>query len=80
MSTLSLRLPNSLHEAAKQLARADKISMNQFIALAVAEKLSALKTNDYLQVRSAKGNRKKFIDILKNAPDVNPPTQDLLDI
>ncbi|PCI35403.1 MAG: toxin-antitoxin system HicB family antitoxin [Thiotrichales bacterium] len=79
MSILSLRLPNSLHEAAKQFASEDKISMNQFVVLAVAEKLSALKTNEYLQVRSAKGNRKKFIDLLKNAPDVKPPKQDLLD-
>jgi len=38
MSVLSLRLPDSLHEQARELAEREDISLNQFIALAVAEK------------------------------------------
>ncbi len=48
MSTLSIRLPKSVHEQVKALARAEGISVNQFIALAVAEKIAALQTVNYL--------------------------------
>ena len=41
MSTLSLRLPDSLHEKVRELAAQDGISINQFIATAMAEKMSA---------------------------------------
>lgn len=38
MSTISLRLPDSLHERVRKLAKEDNISINQFIATALAEK------------------------------------------
>ena len=53
MSVLSLRLPDSLHEKARELAEREDISLNQFIALAVAEKMSALLTSEYLEERRA---------------------------
>jgi len=42
MSNISLRLPNSLHEFVRRLAEKDGVSINQFISIAVAEKVSAL--------------------------------------
>jgi len=48
MSTLSIRLPDSRHSITKTMASQDRISMNQFIATAVAEKVSALATETYL--------------------------------
>ena len=56
-STMSLRLPQSLHKGVKQAAKRDGISMNQFIITAVAEKLSALLTEDYLEERAKQGDR-----------------------
>lgn len=44
MGTLSLRLPSSLHKQLKKLAAQEGVSMNQLIALAVTEKMSALMT------------------------------------
>ena len=58
MSTLSLRLPESLHKALGELAHDDGISMNQFIATAVAEKIATLKAIGYLKDRASRGNRK----------------------
>ena len=55
MSTLSLRLPNSLHERARELAEREGISINQLIATALAEKRSALMTEEYLEVRARRG-------------------------
>ncbi len=49
MSSLSLRLPESLHQRLRELAKRDDISINQFIATAVAEKAAALLTVEYLE-------------------------------
>ncbi len=46
MSTLSLRIPESLHKRVKELSKKDKISINQFVASALAEKISSLDTLD----------------------------------
>ena len=64
MSTLSLRLPDSLHVKVKELAERDDISINQFIATAVAEKMAALVTLDYLTERAQRGSRAAFDRVL----------------
>jgi predicted transcriptional regulator len=78
MTTLSVRLSDSLHRQLKELARRDGISVNQFIATAVAEKMSALATEDYLQQRAAKGSAERFRQILSKVPDVPPDKYDAL--
>ncbi len=78
MSTLSLRLANSLHNEVKHLARKEGISINQFIASAVAEKMSALMTEDFLVERSKKGNKKAFLQAMSKVPNVEPETNDKL--
>ena len=78
MTTLSLRLPESLHKRIKNLADQEGISMNQFITLAVTEKMSALMTVDYLKERAKRGSRQKFEAILANVPDVEPEEYDML--
>jgi len=76
MSNLSVRLPDSLHETAKRLAQHDHISVNQFVTVAVAEKIAALLTEDYLEVRAQRGSRAKFEEILSRVPDVEPDEED----
>ena len=78
MSTLSIRLPDSLHKKVKELARQEDISMNQFIALAVAEKMSALMTVEHLKERAQRGSREKFEAVLAKVPDVEPEEYDRL--
>ncbi len=60
MSTISLRLPASLHKSVRELARKENVSINQLINTALAEKLSALMTADYLEDRAKRGRRAKF--------------------
>jgi hypothetical protein len=79
MSTISLRLPNSLHEKARELAQRDNVSVNQFITLAVAEKISALLTAEYLKERASRGSRAKFEAALAQVPDAEPEKYDRLD-
>lgn len=78
MSTLSLRLPDSLHKRVKELATREGISINQFVATAVAEKMSALMTEEYLQERARRGSRERFEAALAQVPDVEPEEYDRL--
>lgn len=52
MSALSIRLPESLHKYAKEYPAQEGISVNQLISTALAEKLSALATEDFLDLRA----------------------------
>ena len=79
MSAISIRLPNSLHEAAKALAKKEQISINQFITLAVLEKLSALGAEEFLNERAKRANRTRFLKVLDNAPNVEPEIFDKID-
>ena len=78
MSTLSLRLPNSLHRHLRELAQKEGISINQLISTAVAEKVSALMTADYLGERARRGSREGFERVLAKVPDTEPEEQDRL--
>ena len=58
MSTISLRLPDSLHQQVRKLAQKENVSINQLISSKVAEKMSALMTEDYLNARAVRGTRR----------------------
>ncbi|GJG89077.1 hypothetical protein tb265_42580 [Gemmatimonadetes bacterium T265] len=64
MSTISLRLPDSLHAQARALAKADHVSINQLVTTALAEKIAALLTVEYLEARAARGSRAAFDAVL----------------
>ncbi len=63
--TYPLRLPRSLKEAVERLSREDGTSMNQFVAMAVAEKVSALRTARFFEDRRARADFKAFDRIMK---------------
>ena len=71
MSTLSIRIPDSIHENLKKVSKEDNISINQFIASAIAEKITALETEDYLIKRGKLGDKVLFASILKKVPNRN---------
>jgi hypothetical protein len=72
MSALSLRLPDSIHRHIKQIAQQEGVSINQFIASAVAEKVSAIATEDYLQQRANRVDKEAFKAILAKVPKRAP--------
>lgn len=78
MSTLSLRLPDSLHKTARELAARENISINQLITLALAEKISALMTETYLEARAQRGSRSKFDRAMSRVRKTQPPEFDRL--
>ncbi len=69
MSAISIRLPDSLHKRIKLVAQREKVSINQMVTLAVAEKLSALETEDYLGMRASRASKNKFQKALAKVPD-----------
>jgi len=65
-----------LHATVRQVAEQEGISINQLITLALAEKLSALLTEEYLGQRGQRGSRTKFEQALAQVADIEPPDYD----
>lgn len=78
MSTISLRIPESLHQHLRELAKKEGTSINQLITTAVAEKISALSTEDYLAQRAGRGDRAQFEQALSRVADSEPEPYDKL--
>ncbi|MDQ8205824.1 toxin-antitoxin system HicB family antitoxin [Pelagicoccus sp. SDUM812003] len=76
MSSLSLRLPDSLHRHIKEFSEKEGVSINQFISTAVAEKMSALSTQTYLEERGKRGSKAKLKKLLKKVPAIEPEEHD----
>ena len=79
MSSVDLHLPDWLAREVRRLADEDRVSVDQFIATALAEKLSALKTAEYLQERGRKGDRARYLAAILKAPDVEPTPEDRIE-
>jgi len=77
-NTVSLQLPNSLHRQVCRLAERESVSVSQLVTLALAEKLSALMTQEYLTERAERGSRKKFENAMAKAADTEPEECDRL--
>jgi predicted transcriptional regulator len=78
MSAISLRLPESLHRRVRKLAEKEGISIDQLITLALAEKISAMMTEEYLGKRAKRGSKRKFQRAMAKVADVEPSKQDRL--
>jgi len=72
-----LKMPLSVKQAAARLAAADGVSLNQFIATAVAEKVGVMETAaEYLARRVGKAKPADLERFLRGAPDGKPPAAD----
>ena len=70
--TYPLRLPRSLKEAVERLSREDQTSINQFVATAVAEKVSALQTARYFADRKVRADFAAFDKIMRRRGGTPP--------
>ncbi len=78
MSALSLRLPGSIHQHIREIAKKEGVSINQFVSSAVSEKISAIMTEDYLKSRAERAKKSDFKKILDNVPKRKPIVGDEL--
>ena len=78
MNAVTLKLPESLHKTARELAKREKISLNQLMTLALAEKVAAIGAQDYLEKRAKRASEAKFDKAMSKVADVEPPDYDRL--
>ena len=79
MSAISLRLPESIHKRLREVAERERISINQLIATAVAEKLSALLAFKKKKKRAKQGRRSSYLRVLKKVRATEPRESDRVD-
>jgi len=72
MANYALRVPESLFLYVRQVAEEEQVSMNQFFVTAIAEKVSALKTETYFRDRRARGDLAAFDTWLAATPEETP--------
>jgi len=72
-----LKLPHSIKLAAERLAKEDGVSLNQWIAAAVAEKIGVIDTAaEFFKKRAGKAKGDGLMKFLRNAPNVQPELED----
>lgn len=77
-STYPLKLPTSVKKAAAELAATDGVSLNQFIAAAVAEKVGSIRTaKEFLRERAGTAKPKDMLKYLRRAPKARPSSDDV---
>ena len=72
-SNVAFRLQESLLDEARKVSEKEGVALNQFINVAVAEKLSAIRTEEYFQERASRANVARAKQILKRAGKGKPP-------
>jgi hypothetical protein len=78
-ATYPLKLPTSIKKAAQRLAKEDGVSLNQWIAVAVAEKVGVAETAaDFFKRRAGKATGEGLMEFLRRAPKSRPQPEDSL--
>ncbi len=77
MTTIQLQLPETVLQKLRDFATRQNISLDQFAASALAEKVEALTGEEYFRLRAARGNREKFLAAMAKVPNVPPIPPDV---
>ena len=78
-STYPLKLPTSIKKAAQRLAQEDGVSLNQWIAVAVAEKVGVVETAaEFFKKRAGKASGEGLMKFFRKAPNVAPEPEDVI--
>ena len=75
MSSLTVRIPESLHNGLREISKREGVSINQYIALAVTEKMSVINTMDAISERKKEGKKEEIFDVLSKVKS-RPPLPD----
>lgn len=78
MSTMNIKVPDSLLKQAQEMAEREEVTLEQLVASALAEKMAAWMTVEYLKQRAARGSRQRFQQVIDKVPDVEPEEVDRL--
>jgi hypothetical protein len=75
---MNIKVPDSLLKQAQEMAKQEDVTLEQLVASALAEKMAAWMTIEYLKERAARGSRQRFEQALSEVPDVEPEEVDRL--
>lgn len=78
MTNIETKIPDALYRQAQAIAEREQISLDEFIAIALAGQVSAWETKRTFAQRAAKGDWKTALEVLAKAPDVEPEDFDKL--
>ena len=75
----NIEVPDALYKRVAELAAKEGVTVEQLVSSALAEKLAAVLTEEYLQERAGRASREKFEAALSRVPNVEPEEQDRVD-
>ena len=78
MSNMNIQVPDSLLKQAREMAEKEEMTVEQLINSALAEKMAAWRTVEYLNKRAARSNQEKFNRALGKVPETEPEAFDRL--
>lgn len=78
MKTIEAQIPEPVLKQAQELAERENVPLEQIISLAVAQSVGVWSNESYAALRAKRGSREKFLDALKEVPDVEPAENDSL--
>ena len=78
MTTIEAKIPEPVLKQARELAERENIPLEQIISLAVTQSVGVWSNESYIASRAKRATREKFLDALKEVPDVEPPDSDRL--
>jgi hypothetical protein len=78
MTTIETKIPEPVLKQARELAAREYIPLDQLISLAVTQAVGVWSNESYVSMRAKRADREKFLDALKEVPDVEPPEHDQL--
>ncbi len=78
MKTIEAKIPEAILKQAQELAARENVPVEQIISLAVAQAVGVWTNESYVALRAKNASREKFLDALKEVPDVEPPDFDRL--
>ena len=76
LSTYPLRLPRSIRAGIERLSKQDGISINQFVSIAVAEKLAIMQAETYFAERIARADLEAFDQLMSRSGGQAPRAED----
>jgi hypothetical protein len=79
MSSLSISIPESIRERVESLAREDGVSIDSFIATILSQRVAVADADSYVRRRAGRGNTQQMLEILSQAPKVDPEPFDRLE-
>jgi predicted transcriptional regulator len=78
MSTLTISLPDSVRRRIESLAESDGVSLDDFVASVLSQRVAIADADSYVQRRAARGSAAQMLEILQAAPPAEPEERDRL--